>query len=131
LSVKKEAAIHDIVLHVMGRIKFIFAQARGERGQQQQRQDPVLGQPPSGNFRTLRHVNSPGLSRRKKRELGDGNYDEGEEGPDSDPGEGPSNPKDREPAAYYACPYFKYNPHKYKSWRNCPGPGWPDVHRVK
>ncbi|CVK91322.1 uncharacterized protein FMAN_09465 [Fusarium mangiferae] len=31
----------------------------------------------------------------------------------------------------YACPYFKYNPAKYKDWRTCPGPGWNDVHRVK
>ncbi|KAM5362064.1 hypothetical protein ACJZ2D_012731 [Fusarium nematophilum] len=31
----------------------------------------------------------------------------------------------------YACPYFKYNPAKYKDWRICPGPGWTDVHRVK
>ncbi|KAK4212716.1 hypothetical protein QBC37DRAFT_465181 [Rhypophila decipiens] len=31
----------------------------------------------------------------------------------------------------FACPYFKYNKTKYKSWRGCPGPGWPDVHRVK
>ncbi|KAI0897926.1 hypothetical protein F4806DRAFT_507681 [Annulohypoxylon nitens] len=31
----------------------------------------------------------------------------------------------------FACPYFKYNPTKYQEWRNCPGPGWPDVHRVK
>jgi hypothetical protein len=31
----------------------------------------------------------------------------------------------------FACPYFKYNPNKYKEWPNCPGPGWPDVHRVK
>lgn len=31
----------------------------------------------------------------------------------------------------FACPYFKYNPTKYKQWPICPGPGWPDVHRVK
>jgi hypothetical protein len=30
-----------------------------------------------------------------------------------------------------ACPYFKYDPTTYKKWRNCPGPGWPDIHRVK
>ncbi|KAH8647744.1 hypothetical protein BX600DRAFT_518163 [Xylariales sp. PMI_506] len=31
----------------------------------------------------------------------------------------------------FACPYFKYHPTKYKDWRNCPGPGWTDIHRVK
>lgn len=31
----------------------------------------------------------------------------------------------------YACPYFKYNPTKYRDWRVCPGPGWADIHRVK
>lgn len=32
-----------------------------------------------------------------------------------------------------ACPYFKYDPTKYvgKDWRNCCGPGWPSVHRMK
>lgn len=30
-----------------------------------------------------------------------------------------------------ACPYYKYDPDTYKSWRTCPGPGWDDVHRVK
>ncbi|KAF5671695.1 Nicotinate-nucleotide diphosphorylase [Fusarium heterosporum] len=31
----------------------------------------------------------------------------------------------------YACPYFKYNPTKYKDWRICPGPGWADIPRLK
>jgi hypothetical protein len=31
----------------------------------------------------------------------------------------------------FACPYFKYDTHKYKNWKTCPGPGWNDVHRVK
>jgi hypothetical protein len=30
-----------------------------------------------------------------------------------------------------ACPFFKYDPDKYKTERTCPGPGWDDVHRVK
>ncbi|KAF5581794.1 Nicotinate-nucleotide diphosphorylase [Fusarium pseudocircinatum] len=40
------------------------------------------------------------------------------------PSQGHEDPK-------FACPYFKYNPAKYKDWRTCPGPGWNDVHRVK
>ncbi len=31
----------------------------------------------------------------------------------------------------YACPYFKYNPTKYKAWRSCTGPGWPSINRLK
>lgn len=34
-------------------------------------------------------------------------------------------------AARFACPYYKRNPRKYKSWRICCGPGWATVHRVK
>lgn len=31
----------------------------------------------------------------------------------------------------FACPYYKKDPEKYKSWRTCPGPGWQTVHRMK
>ncbi|KAK4096042.1 hypothetical protein N658DRAFT_64785 [Parathielavia hyrcaniae] len=31
----------------------------------------------------------------------------------------------------FACPYFKRNPRKYRTWTSCPGPGWDEVHRVK
>ena len=30
-----------------------------------------------------------------------------------------------------ACPFFKKDPRQYQSWRSCPGPGWPTVHRLK
>ncbi|KAK3984057.1 hypothetical protein QBC44DRAFT_226611, partial [Cladorrhinum sp. PSN332] len=29
------------------------------------------------------------------------------------------------------CPYFKYNPGRYRMERNCRGPGWPSIHRAK
>jgi len=32
---------------------------------------------------------------------------------------------------FLACPYFQHNPSKYSTQRGCPGPGWPNVHRVK
>lgn len=34
---------------------------------------------------------------------------------------------------FLACPYFKHNPTRYSGshWRNCCGPGWKDVHRMK
>jgi hypothetical protein len=31
----------------------------------------------------------------------------------------------------FACPFFQRNPKKYQKWVACPGPGWPEVHRVK
>ncbi|KAI0012559.1 hypothetical protein F4779DRAFT_625873 [Xylariaceae sp. FL0662B] len=74
--------------------------------------------------------------KRKLADRGDGDGGGGEE----DGNEDDRNPyhidntdskgKRRE-LAKFACPYFKYNPAKYKEWRICPGPGWPDVHRVK
>ncbi|KAL2873852.1 hypothetical protein SGCOL_011000 [Colletotrichum sp. CLE4] len=33
--------------------------------------------------------------------------------------------------AKLACPFFKYNPRKYKTQRPCCGPGWDHVHRIK
>lgn len=35
------------------------------------------------------------------------------------------------PSPLFACPYYKYNPRKYRRWRTCFGPGWRSVHRVK
>jgi len=32
---------------------------------------------------------------------------------------------------FLACPYFQHNRSKYGTQRGCPGPGWPNVHRVK
>lgn len=31
----------------------------------------------------------------------------------------------------YACPYYKYNPGRFRNERTCCGPGWEDIHRVK
>lgn len=30
-----------------------------------------------------------------------------------------------------ACPYFKNNPLRYRTWQSCPGPVWITVHRLK
>ncbi|KAM7214484.1 hypothetical protein V8F06_010118 [Rhypophila decipiens] len=64
----------------------------------------------------------------RKNEDEDEDDDDRERPPPSkariDKGKGVESPK-------FACPYFKYNQAKYKDWRGCPGPGWPDVHRLK
>ncbi|KAK1622375.1 hypothetical protein BDP81DRAFT_400342 [Colletotrichum phormii] len=39
--------------------------------------------------------------------------------------------EDVDEGAKLACPFFKYNPRKYKTQRPCCGPGWDHVHRIK
>lgn len=36
-----------------------------------------------------------------------------------------------EMATRFACPFYKHEPHRFRSRRTCPGPGWPTVHRMK
>ncbi|KAI1428621.1 hypothetical protein F5Y12DRAFT_675602 [Xylaria sp. FL1777] len=75
----------------------------------------------------------------RKRKLGSTDNDEGHN--DDDDGDGDDEKPPRSGATdkkgkgkdivRFACPYFKYDPIKYQGWPSCPGPGWPDVHRVK
>jgi hypothetical protein len=30
-----------------------------------------------------------------------------------------------------ACPFYKRNPERHKTWRSCAGPGWDTIHRLK
>lgn len=36
-----------------------------------------------------------------------------------------------EMATRFACPFYKHEPHRFRSRRTCPGPGWLTVHRMK
>ncbi|KAH7411616.1 hypothetical protein DE146DRAFT_627672 [Phaeosphaeria sp. MPI-PUGE-AT-0046c] len=36
-----------------------------------------------------------------------------------------------ESATRFACPFYKHEPHRFRSRRTCPGPGWTTVHRMK
>lgn len=36
-----------------------------------------------------------------------------------------------ERGAKFACPFYKHEPHRFRTRRTCPGPGWPTVHRMK
>jgi len=36
-----------------------------------------------------------------------------------------------ERVAKFACPFYKHEPHRFRTRRTCPGPGWPTVHRMK
>ncbi len=78
----------------------------------------------------LRNPNGPG--KRKRRQNGDSMDDYFSDGPGDTEREDASNRKGKAiELPKFACPYFKYNPAKYKSWGLCPGPGWSDIHRVK
>lgn len=75
------------------------------------------------------HSTKPSNQKRTLTEVDDDETDEDdEEGQKQDRQSGKKPSQDREK---YACPYFKYNPTKYRDWRVCPGPGWADIHRVK
>lgn len=90
--------------------------------------EPVL----SSHLRTgSSNPNHRGDKKRKAAELDDqGTDNEDEGGNKEDPRSSSMSIQAREDLKY-ACPYFKYNPAKYKDWRTCPGHGWNDVHRVK
>ena len=73
------------------------------------------------------------MTKRSKRKRGD---DSDEDDVDGDQGGGHQDKKRADKGkevdrSMFACPYFQYNPVKYKDWRNCVGPGWPDVARLK
>ncbi|KAI1737003.1 hypothetical protein F4680DRAFT_236392 [Xylaria scruposa] len=75
------------------------------------------------------------VQRAGKRTLSNADSDGGENDDDDTvrppyPGADDTKGKGKE-TMRFACPYFKYNPTKYRQWPICPGPGWPDVHRVK
>ncbi|GAB1316411.1 hypothetical protein MFIFM68171_06621 [Madurella fahalii] len=128
LDERKARMIDRIVLEVTKRIKAIFFQVRGGI-------HPTATCPgqngasalSEGSKMTTLGVSNDRKRNRDDRDAGDSNDDEEETG----------NPKSKDPVnskeenAGYACPYFKYNPAMYKRARNCPGPGWPSVRRVK
>ncbi|KAI1750832.1 hypothetical protein F4782DRAFT_532116 [Xylaria castorea] len=75
------------------------------------------------------------VQRAGKRKVGNADSDKGENNDDDTvrppyPGADDMKGKGKE-IVRFACPYFKYNPTKYRQWPICPGPGWSDVHRVK
>ncbi|KAF5534680.1 Nicotinate-nucleotide diphosphorylase [Fusarium mexicanum] len=81
----------------------------------------------AGSSNPINRVNK----KRKAAEIDDHETDNEDEGDNmkDPPSSGMSIQGHEDPK--FACPYFKYNPAKYKDWRTCPGPGWNDVHRVK
>jgi len=74
-----------------------------------------------------------GGQKRQKREAEDDDHpDDNEDGEDGE--RGGNNKRSRrgsDAKLMFACPYYKRNPTRYASVRQCCGPGWYDVHRVK
>lgn len=70
--------------------------------------------------------------KRQQRDDPDGNDSGGD-----DRRRSPRNPKrmkkdsEEEEKKKYACPYYKYDPTRFKNVRTCCGPGWDELHRVK
>ncbi|KAH8885692.1 hypothetical protein GQ53DRAFT_828722 [Thozetella sp. PMI_491] len=71
-------------------------------------------------------INTTYRPRRRK----DNDDEEGDDGPRPPKGKVPASDTGQ-PQRQFACPFFKNNAGKYRSWRSCCGPGWPNVHRLK
>jgi len=133
LDVKKARIIDGIILYLHEKIKNMFIQARiRARGGPRETPDSSSQRGNSSPPATITEHSDDKARKGKKRKLNDRDFDEDDE--DDANVARPMYPEEMEedrrtPA--YACPYFKYNPAMYKSARNCPGPGWPTVHRVK
>ena len=129
LDAKKARIVDGVVIHLKNKIKDVFALARGCY-----RQVPVSAGGGESSEPALRMANAANPAPRsgKKRWASDKDFNS-----DRDDNEGrsgrkiPGSKEGEEGTVAYACPYFKYNPGMYKSARNCPGPGWLSVHRVK
>ncbi|OTA93975.1 hypothetical protein M434DRAFT_282610 [Hypoxylon sp. CO27-5] len=122
--------IDRVVIAVTNWLWLTFAAAHQTSGHSEATQSDAGQLAQSGQ-----HKSSSEYSLTRKRKLvdrgnDDGGEDDGDDMRDSRRADKIDKGKRRE-LPKFACPYFKYNPAKYKEWRGCLGPGWPDVHRVK
>ena len=131
LDERKSRMIECVVRDVTSRIKAMFLQTRGSSSATSNPSGPNMASKPSENTpnTTCSATGKERTLKRKMDDRGSGNTDEEDEGTDNHTQKDADGPKEENPG--YACPYFKYNPSLYKSARGCPGPGWPNVHRVK
>ncbi|KAF4440824.1 Nicotinate-nucleotide diphosphorylase [Fusarium acutatum] len=132
ISNRKNQIIDSIVLTVMQWLRLKLDVWRKNAGGSSNSASGISKALSGSHLRTgLSDSNNCGNKKRKAAERDDPETDnDGEGGKREDPrSHGMSIQRHEDPK--YACPYFKYNPAKYKDWRTCPGPGWSDVHRVK
>jgi hypothetical protein len=91
---------------------------------------PDESQGSSSKAKTSNPTN-PSNQKRKATEIDDGETDDDDEEEHKEDRKSGKKPVQNCENRKYACPYFKYNPTKYREWRVCPGPGWADIHRLK
>jgi hypothetical protein len=126
---RKAKILDNTVLSVVNGIRSVFALTRGVQSHAP-RSDGY-----GGTSTGMSDGRPDGISMSsqagKKRKLFDNDADDNE-------GDDVSKEKGKEAAdaseqegLKYACPYLKFNPARYKSERNCLGPGWRSIHRLK
>jgi len=131
LDERKSRIIERVVRDVTNRIKAMFLQARGSSSPTSNPSDLNMASKPMQNGRnTTGSATGDDKNLKRKRDDRDNrDTDEEDEGTNNYRQKDTDEAKQENPG--YACPYFKYNPSLYKSARGCPGPGWPNAHRVK
>lgn len=72
----------------------------------------------------------PNSRKRKRQQLPGGDESENDTSEENEQGTGGWVQRN-DNASKFACPFFKHDRKKYRGERNCCGPGWPTVHRVK
>lgn len=89
-------------------------------------------QAPSSGFRSgNQRLQTAGQKRQLHRD------DQSDSGNDENGGGRPDRTKKRvkiiteDNLPRFACPFYKYDPGRFKNHRTCCGPGWTQVHRVK
>lgn len=86
----------------------------------------------SGGFRKgNQKPQTAGQKRQLHREDQDDNDDQNGEGGREDRNSKRAKIVSDENRLKYACPYYKFDPERFKQHRTCCGPGWAEVHRVK
>jgi hypothetical protein len=129
---RKRQIIDSIVFNVAQWMRSILDSCRknagGNSGGASDTPDESQG---SGSKAKTSNSTRPSYQKRRLTEVDDDETDEDdEERHEENRQSGEKLGQDRENRKY-ACPYFRYNPTKYRGWRICPGPGWADIHRVK
>lgn len=71
----------------------------------------------------------PGTKRQNRGDKEDEEDDDGKGG--SAPNRTVKRSKTQDDRKRFACPFFKYNPERFKEHRSCCGPGWLEIHRLK
>lgn len=130
LDERKQEIIDAVVLYATERLRLKLARIRSLASGSDHKSESAGGSSnlvPDPAKLPDAHSNNAGNKRKRRAATDDAADSDIEDGDDS------KHPDRAEPSGSqkFACPYFKYNPVKYRDWRICPGPGWPDVHRVK